>query len=220
MRACRRCCSSCWWSCCCCRRRRLCVTPAVHLVPAHPTTSVCRFGAPPHGGAGVGMERVVMLFCGLDNIRKVGRGWLQEARGARGAQQCQAQVLSRISLCLLGRTSCAAHGCFCFSRGPNTSPHSGPPCRPPCSLATPSASRPKQQRMQRQAEAGVHPCSTTVALAAQRRASAAAAAVGGADGRHRGASTSATLTFFALKQSTRIPSREQKAGDSSQRGGR
>lgn len=27
-------------------------------------------GAPPHGGAGVGLERVVMLFCGLDNIRK------------------------------------------------------------------------------------------------------------------------------------------------------
>ncbi|KAI3429721.1 hypothetical protein D9Q98_010037 [Chlorella vulgaris] len=29
-----------------------------------------KYGAPPHGGAGVGMERVVMLFCGLDNIRK------------------------------------------------------------------------------------------------------------------------------------------------------
>lgn len=29
-----------------------------------------KFGAPPHGGAGVGLERVVMLFCGLDNIRK------------------------------------------------------------------------------------------------------------------------------------------------------
>jgi tRNA synthetases class II (D, K and N) len=29
-----------------------------------------RYGAPPHAGAGVGMERVVMLFCGLDNIRK------------------------------------------------------------------------------------------------------------------------------------------------------
>lgn len=29
-----------------------------------------KYGVPPHGGAGVGMERVVMLFCGLDNIRK------------------------------------------------------------------------------------------------------------------------------------------------------
>jgi len=29
-------------------------------------------GCYPHGGAGVGLERVVMLFCGLNNIRKVG----------------------------------------------------------------------------------------------------------------------------------------------------
>lgn len=29
-----------------------------------------RFGAPPHGGGGVGLDRVVMLYLGLNNIRK------------------------------------------------------------------------------------------------------------------------------------------------------
>ncbi|PRQ31134.1 putative aspartate--tRNA ligase [Rosa chinensis] len=29
-----------------------------------------RYGVPPHGGSGAGLERVVMLFCGLNNIRK------------------------------------------------------------------------------------------------------------------------------------------------------
>ncbi|CAA7059377.1 unnamed protein product [Microthlaspi erraticum] len=29
-----------------------------------------RYGVPPHGGFGVGLERVVMLLCALDNIRK------------------------------------------------------------------------------------------------------------------------------------------------------
>ena len=29
-----------------------------------------RFGCPPHGGGGIGLERVCMLYLGLDNIRK------------------------------------------------------------------------------------------------------------------------------------------------------
>lgn len=29
-----------------------------------------RYGAPPHAGCGVGLERIVMLFLGLNNIRK------------------------------------------------------------------------------------------------------------------------------------------------------
>lgn len=29
-----------------------------------------QYGAQPHGGGGIGMERVVMLFLGLKNIRK------------------------------------------------------------------------------------------------------------------------------------------------------
>lgn len=29
-----------------------------------------RYGAPPHAGGGIGLERVTMLFLGLNNIRK------------------------------------------------------------------------------------------------------------------------------------------------------
>lgn len=29
-----------------------------------------RYGCPPHAGGGIGLERVVMLYMGLDNIRK------------------------------------------------------------------------------------------------------------------------------------------------------
>ncbi len=29
-----------------------------------------RYGCPPHAGGGIGLERVCMLYLGLDNIRK------------------------------------------------------------------------------------------------------------------------------------------------------
>lgn len=29
-----------------------------------------KYGTPPHAGGGIGLERVVMLYLGLDNIRK------------------------------------------------------------------------------------------------------------------------------------------------------
>jgi aspartyl-tRNA synthetase len=29
-----------------------------------------KFGAPPHGGCGIGLERVVLFFLNLDNIRR------------------------------------------------------------------------------------------------------------------------------------------------------
>ena len=29
-----------------------------------------KYGAPPHAGGGIGLERVTMLYLGLDNIRK------------------------------------------------------------------------------------------------------------------------------------------------------
>ena len=34
------------------------------------TELFCRYGCPPHAGGGIGMERVTMLYLGLDNIRK------------------------------------------------------------------------------------------------------------------------------------------------------
>jgi len=29
-----------------------------------------RYGMPPHGGGGIGLERLVFLYLGLDNVRK------------------------------------------------------------------------------------------------------------------------------------------------------
>ena len=44
--------------------------PPVDLSPIQDYIDSFKYGAFPHGGGGIGMERVVMLFLGLDNIRK------------------------------------------------------------------------------------------------------------------------------------------------------
>jgi aspartyl/asparaginyl-tRNA synthetase len=44
--------------------------PPVDLTPIQAYVDSFKYGAFPHGGGGVGLERVVMLFCGLPNIRK------------------------------------------------------------------------------------------------------------------------------------------------------
>ena len=44
--------------------------PPVDLSPIQDYVDSFGYGAFPHAGGGIGMERVVMLFCGLDNIRK------------------------------------------------------------------------------------------------------------------------------------------------------
>jgi len=44
--------------------------PPVDLTPIQAYVDSFKYGAFPHGGGGIGLERVVMLFCGLPNIRK------------------------------------------------------------------------------------------------------------------------------------------------------
>ena len=44
--------------------------PPVDLSPIMAYVDSFKYGAFPHGGGGIGLERVVMLFCGLPNIRK------------------------------------------------------------------------------------------------------------------------------------------------------
>lgn len=43
-------------------------SPDINKIAAY--IEAFRFGCPPHAGGGIGMERVVMLYLGLDNIRK------------------------------------------------------------------------------------------------------------------------------------------------------
>ena len=44
--------------------------PPVDLSPIQSYVDSFKYGAFPHGGGGIGLERVIMLFCGLPNIRK------------------------------------------------------------------------------------------------------------------------------------------------------
>ena len=44
--------------------------PPVDLGPIKGYVDSFKYGAPPHAGGGIGLERVVMLFCALPNIRK------------------------------------------------------------------------------------------------------------------------------------------------------
>jgi aspartyl-tRNA synthetase len=48
---------------------RIAKQKGVDLTPVQPYIDAFKYGAFPHGGGGVGLERVVMLFCGLPNIR-------------------------------------------------------------------------------------------------------------------------------------------------------
>lgn len=42
----------------------------VNLAPIQPYVDAFKYGAWPHGGAGFGLERVTMLFLGINNIRR------------------------------------------------------------------------------------------------------------------------------------------------------
>ena len=42
----------------------------VPLEPLRDYIESMRYGMPPHGGAGIGLERLVFLYLNLDNVRK------------------------------------------------------------------------------------------------------------------------------------------------------
>ena len=50
--------------------KKQCVMKGVNPEDIKTYVDAFRFGAPPHAGGGIGLERVVMLFLGLDNVRK------------------------------------------------------------------------------------------------------------------------------------------------------
>lgn len=98
-----------------------CVIKTSHPAPSCSRTviAVCRYGAPPHGGAGVGMERVVMLFCGLDNIRKTS----MFPRGGCHASQCNVHVVSFTPQCV-----CPLASALVTLSANNSCPRFLPPC--------------------------------------------------------------------------------------------
>ena len=50
--------------------KKQCVMKGVDPAEIKGYVDAFRYGAPPHAGGGIGLERVVMLFLGLDNVRK------------------------------------------------------------------------------------------------------------------------------------------------------
>ena len=50
--------------------KKQCVMKGVDPEEIKPYVDAFRYGAPPHAGGGIGLERVVMLFLGLENVRK------------------------------------------------------------------------------------------------------------------------------------------------------
>lgn len=49
--------------------RALAQDPPIDLSTISSYLDSFKYGSSPHGGAGIGLERVVMLYCGLKNIR-------------------------------------------------------------------------------------------------------------------------------------------------------
>ena len=50
--------------------KKQCVDKGVDPAQLAAYIDAFRYGAPPHAGGGIGLERVVMLYLGLDNVRK------------------------------------------------------------------------------------------------------------------------------------------------------